>query len=228
VSLEWSHGKLWLLTFFPGVYCQAYVAEDEDQTVIIGASAVMSEAEIKQMDNKRQNRVLMSVFSCFCLLLLAAVLPIPMVLPRKRNQGSPDKSEGPMEAPSDAPSASPTSVNFVEFLDILKPLYPSEKMFDKAFSDVETPQSKAATWASTVGSIGLAGNNARMISRFALATFYYSTNGEKWAHCGQNSANCALQYQWLGGENECEWLHVSCQDPQEGDHLVTTLDFREL
>lgn len=190
---------------------------------MIGASAIVTEAEIEEKDNRKQRRVLKIGVSCFCLLLFAVVLPVAVILPGKRKDEEVDASE----APSEVASASPTSSTFLELLQTLEPLYPSKKMFNKAFSDFETPQYRAAEWAATVGRLDLAGSDARMISRFALASFFYSTNGETWTRCAQESAGCDVEQSWLLGEDECKWLFVSCHDPDVGDHGVKEIFFSE-
>jgi hypothetical protein len=64
-----------------------------------------------------------------------------------------------------------------------------------------------------------------MISRDALATFYFSTNGDDWVVCGRESTDCVLENKWLLAENECDWYSVECESPSNGDTSVLRLDF---
>jgi len=99
---------------------------------------VISEAEIEEKDNKNHRRVVKCGMTLFFLLFMVVVTSLAIFAPRKtrdiRRVGSENST-----APSGAPSASPTTATFVELLETLKPLYPSKKMFDKVFSDFETP-----------------------------------------------------------------------------------------
>jgi hypothetical protein len=160
----------------------------------------------------------------FCILLLAVVVPVAILVPGSGE----DQIRNVTDSPTSAPSAPPTSSTFAELLDTLQPLYPSNELFEEAFSDNKTPQSKAAKWAADVANLGMDGSDPRMISRYALAAFYYSTNGDNWSRCGQDSTNCADDEEWLTGENECEWFSVMCQeDPTIGDYSVTEIQFSE-
>jgi len=186
---------------------------------------VASEAEIEAEEEGEKNHglVIKVGMTSFCLVLMITLIFSAIYLRGHKK----DDLRSPTKTPAYAPSAPPTSETFIELLQTLRPLYPTDEMFEEAFSDLETPQYKAAYWASTTGSIGLSGSDARMISRFALATFFYSTKGEKWTRCHENLKTCGPGY-WLDWENECEWFSVSCQEPNDGEYMVTELRFGEL
>jgi hypothetical protein len=190
---------------------------------VIGAAAVLTEAEIEQEDKRKQRRVLRIGVAIFCVLLAAVIIPVALLVPGSGQ----DEIRNTTDSPTSAPSAPPTSSTFAELLETLQALYPTDDLFNEAFSDSATPQFKAANWAASVANLGMAGSDPRMISRYALATFYYSTNGDNWARCGQDSTNCADEEEWLTGENECTWLSIICQDATNGDYSVTEIQFSE-
>lgn len=74
----------------------------------------------------------------------------------------------------------------------------SKLSLPQSFEGTSTPQFKAMCWSahtdkSKVGS-------RQMIERYALATLFYSTHGEKW----EKSTN------WLTSEHVCNWFGVTC------------------
>lgn len=203
------------------MFAQAFVA-GEEKPEVIGAMEVVTDAAIEEEDNQKRKRLLRIGGGVFCLLLIAIVVPVAIVVPG----GGEDKLVNVTDSPTMAPSAPPTAALFAELLDTLQPLYPSDESFEEAFSSYGTPQYKAADWATTVAPIGLSGSDPRMISRYALATFYYATNGDNWERCGISSTNCDEGREWLTAENECDWLAVECADRDGGDYTVLELFFR--
>lgn len=189
----------------------------------MGALEVVTDAAIEEEDKKKQSRLLRIGGGVFCCLLIAIVVPVAVVVPG----GDPGGVVNITESPSMAPSAPPTGATFAELLNALEPLYPSKEAFEEAFSDYDTPQYKAADWATNVAPLQLSGSDPRMISRYALATFYYATEGDDWERCGVGSTNCDTGREWLTAENECDWLAISCEDPSGGDYTVVELFFRK-
>jgi len=63
-----------------------------------------------------------------------------------------------------------------------------------SFSDSSSPQSQSLDWilSDPFSSDGL--SEDRLVQRFAMATLYYSTNGNNWDHGG-----------WVESKNECDW-----------------------
>ncbi|CAB9528102.1 Leucine Rich Repeat [Seminavis robusta] len=87
-----------------------------------------------------------------------------------------------------APTAAPTPY----IIDGLPPYTLS------ALSDPESPQSKAYAWVQN-DPLLLNYTNERLLQRFALVTFFYSTNGEMW-----EDKTGWLSY--LPEEDECTWF----------------------
>lgn len=160
----------------------------------------------------------------FCMLLIAIIVPVVLTVPGGDEGGIVNITD----SPTSAPSAPPTGATFAELLGSIQPLYPSDDIFEKAFSSYDSPQYKAADWTANTAPLGYTGSEPRMISRYALAVFYFSTNGDDWERCGVGSTNCDVEREWLTAENECDWLAISCQDPAGGDHTVLELFFRKL
>ena len=124
-------------------------------------------------------------------------------------------SMAPSYAPSEAPSGVPTSSAFVDFLeDVLKPLKASP---DAVFSDVSSPQYRAALWLVDEDSKNywpqkdLNPSDSQVIQRYALATLHFATDGNNWRLCGKESSNCP-RVSWLSPVDECEWYFVDCDD----------------
>ena len=93
--------------------------------------------------------------------------------------------------------------------------------FDNGASLNQTgsPQNQAFDWMlGDPGLVGYSGN--RILQRYALATFYYSTSGDSW---GQNNL-------WLSSQDECTWFSRSASfSVCESDEYVTLeLDVNDL
>jgi len=188
----------------------------------VGATEVVTEAAIEE-NKKKQGRLLKIGCAVFCILLIAIVVPVAVVVPG----GNPGGVVNTTDSPSSAPSASPTGATFAELLDVLQPFYSSGGAYEKIFSDYTSPQYEAANWAANKAPLGLSGSNPRMISRYALAVFYFATHGHDWLRCGVGSTDCGTGNEWLTAANECDWLAISCVDPNGGDYNVTDLFFRK-
>lgn len=115
--------------------------------------------------------------------LVGTILGVTFLRPKSNNNDN---------ATSFEPTPSPTFRAFGELQQLLE--YVS---FDRgaALQDPDSPQSKALTW--------LAGDTNfknypdwRRMQRYALAVFYYSTNGDEWRDNGG----------WLSEADECTWL----------------------
>ena len=79
--------------------------------------------------------------------------------------------------------------------DLLISVWPG---LEAALADVTSPQSLAVQWLSRNVDLG-SFTNAKKIQRFALATFYYSTEGDSWT---RNDG-------WLSDDDECNWYTSS-------------------
>ena len=194
---------------------------EENREVVVGATNVVTEDEIAEEEKKKQMRAIRRGGLICCLLLIAIIVPIALLVPD--DEVVIDVSE----SPSSAPSSAPTSIIFADLLDALQPLYPDEESYQTAFANTSTPQFQAAEWASNEAPDGVAANDPRMITRYALATFYFATNGDDWVRCGVGSTNCDVGQEWLTAENECDWFAITCVDPDRGDYTIKELFFRK-
>jgi hypothetical protein len=71
-----------------------------------------------------------------------------------------------------------------------------------SLQDPTSPQFNAMEWIRTPVNSGIY-TDRRFLARYALATFYYSTHGEKW----ENSE------QWLTQAHECDWFSYNADTP---------------
>jgi hypothetical protein len=140
---------------------------------------------IPERELKRQRRKRFALIIGIVVVIVAIAVGVAVGV-----GGSPSPQE--TVAPTAAPTFSPVPE---EIVALIAPL-----SFDDGASlnDPSSPQSAAARW--------LAGNefldtysDARKIQRYAMATFYYSTNGDKWKETQG----------WLSDGNECtEWWYA--------------------
>uniref|UniRef100_A0A7S4AAL6 L domain-like protein n=1 Tax=Pseudo-nitzschia australis TaxID=44445 RepID=A0A7S4AAL6_9STRA len=79
----------------------------------------------------------------------------------------------------------------IDLFNIIIVAYPQGRL---ALQDPSTPQGKALEWLESSINIGIS-TEQRLLQRYVLATFYYSTNGDDWVN---NSA-------WLSELDECNW-----------------------
>ena len=202
----------------------AYVAPDQANEEAIDALGVVTESELEKEDSRKKRKIIMYGVGAFVLLLV--IIIVSVVVTQKNKSGVVVVAS---EAPSEAPSSSPTSSALADLVTAVEELYGEENsaLFSEAFGNPESPQYKAAMWASDTLPAGLAGNDPRTISRYSLAAFYFSTNGDDWEVCGRGSTNCAIANEWLTAENECDWYAVECTNPAGGDYTVEKLNFRK-
>ena len=192
-------------------------------------SVVFTEEEIAEEENIRKTRFLWGGICCFCILVIAVVVPLVVLAPSDKEDNyiavETFPTESPTLVPTRAPSIPPTPGAVVELLLELEVLYPSFEDYQAAFSSSDTPQYKALFWATGEGNpLGLSSVDPRLISRYALATFYFATNGDDWVRCSRDGVNCDPGEEWLLAEDECGWLAVTCE---EGTTDVTQIFFRK-
>ena len=72
--------------------------------------------------------------------------------------------------------------------------------------DAKTPQGDAFEWLTLGDQICPDnGTNDQIRQRYALATFYFSTDGDKWNFCdAKGTKDCPVE-PFLSPANECEW-----------------------
>jgi hypothetical protein len=122
-------------------------------------------------------------------------------------------SQSPTTRPSTpVPTASPSA--FVAPADFVS-LIAATSFDDGASVKAEgTPQSEAATWVASRTLFDTL-TDQQKIQRYALATFYYSTNGDSWTN---NDG-------WLSDDNECTWYTRSLFiDVCDSNGVITGLE----
>lgn len=98
-------------------------------------------------------------------------------------------TQSPSAAPSMFPSAAPSAFTVDRFQEEFLPEYSQEALLDPLSS-----QSEALAWLEK--SIGVGDySNVKRLQRFALATLFYATDGERWS---DNNG-------WLSDDEECDW-----------------------
>jgi Leucine-rich repeat (LRR) protein len=119
-------------------------------------------------------------------------------------------------APTGAPSeAVPIDPNQKQAYDLLCPLV----LNCESLLDLETPQGTAFKWLTE--SEPKATDDLRIIQRYALATLYYSTNGDSWT---DNS-------DWVTDADECLWYSSSSDSQRcspDNELLVLSLNDNNL
>jgi hypothetical protein len=159
-----------------------------------------------------------SIAFCIALIFLFAVTGVGIWLIIKyalqdNNRSNPNNSDTSVPPPGAGPSwgetppalppgTDPTSPEQIErdIIDTLSPYLPDG---GGSFSDPNSPQSLAVAWMIQDKEV-YSYDGERLATRYALATLYYSTNGDDWV-------NNEL---WLSDENECLWY--SKVDPCSG------------
>lgn len=178
-------------------------------------------------DKRKRQRLIFSAVGLFALLLVVVIVPIAV---SQDTDGGVVEFVNITESPSTAPSSSPTSFVFAELLSTIGSLYGKDnsEIFSEAFSDESSPQYRAAKWTVDNIPAGItSGSDPRMVSRYALTAFYFSTNGDNWRECSRGSTNCVRAKEWLTSTNECDWFAVDCINPANGDYSVIKLEFRK-
>ncbi|CAB9505242.1 LRR receptor-like serine threonine-protein kinase [Seminavis robusta] len=110
---------------------------------------------------------------------------------------------GPSNGVGQAASAGASPL--VQYLETLPVTAPG------VFNDPNSPQSLAASWITDedLYSAGLPTTDPKLLQRYALATFYFATNGDNWEFCGRESLSCTATT-WLTDEDECTWFSLGC------------------
>ena len=142
-------------------------------------------------------------------LLTAAVAAIGFLLfTRKANTGDPTVPS--IEATS--PSGSPT-FSRDELQDLILTLSPDTKIPLQH----ETPQREAFNWLISPVNDAYFSDHRRLLQRFALAVFFYSTGGPRWSS----------KLGWMTSDSECTWKFTSSTDPCDSDGNIIWIDMRE-
>ena len=152
----------------------------------------------------------------------------------------PDPTTNPIAEPSNSPAVSATGSPTVTcnqepaVRDVLIRIFVNTVSDSDVVGTEGTPQNQAVRWLIDQDTRFLCPENPTLISRYALAVFYYSTRGDRWLECSApasfndaaaiEAANAACTIQsfpdsgsdaWLTPGDECQWGGVVCSD--DGD-----------
>jgi len=94
-------------------------------------------------------------------------------------------------------------------LELLSTVTPEEQLLDSS-----TPQGTAYNWLRVVDTSYNPCTYPTMLQRYALAVFYFSTEGNRWD----------INSGWVMSMNECEWYGVDCR---LGNGMVTAFELRK-
>jgi guanyl-specific ribonuclease Sa len=168
-----------------------------------------------EQGNSTKNRCNWVAFLAVLVVVLVAVsvtLGVLFGLDAKSNSSAavsftPHSSLSPSLAPTTSArptiSAAPSSSVVNEFLSGLPPY--SKKL---ASTNASSPQAKALDWLQKDPLYNEYQNVYRLNQRYAMAVFYYSTNGDSWKN---NSG-------WLSNASECEWYREYHVEGTEDDN----------
>jgi hypothetical protein len=96
----------------------------------------------------------------------------------------------------------------------------------------DTPQAKAINWLIHEDGLVRCPNHEKLIQRWAVATIYYSTNGDGWYQCSNKVGaidDCGNETPFMGDTrflaplDECLWAGIICSL----DFCVTEIEFGE-
>ena len=82
-----------------------------------------------------------------------------------------------------------------------------------------TPQNLAANWLIDDDAFLVCPGDEKLMQRYVMALFYYSTEGSSWSSCGQVGA-CS-ETNFLSAVHECEWAGTTCNS----DLCITEIMF---
>jgi hypothetical protein len=134
------------------------------------------------------------------------VLPTPKPLP--------PVTQAPVTLPTKAPTVAPTKIqSSTKLVNLIIEAYPQGQ---PALEDQNSPQAKALKWLDSSTNSGISEGNS-ILQRYALATVYYSTNGDDWID----------NMGWLSEEDECNWMSTTAESICDDLGKYTKLDLEE-
>ena len=191
---------------------EAFVADNVVDAM--GVAVVMSEEEENQIERRKYTKYLIIAFLCMVLIAVAIVVPVVLML-GKTVPVAP--SAAPSAVPSMAPSSAPTSVRLDAIVDNLTSVSSENDLQNKS-----SPQYQAAQWVADEDPLKVAIGNPRLVQRYILAVFYFSTNGDEWLECGRKDPICGgdpNEDSWLSESSECTWLANRCVNGVDVDRI---------
>ncbi|CAB9522187.1 Leucine Rich Repeat [Seminavis robusta] len=164
----------------------------------VDEEANLPEAEVYDPSRRRDSRKENLMFTCKVMalgILVLLAITVPTVLLRRTHDSTEYKDASSTDTTTTTnTNMDPTQPSVVDQILSLLPVE-SVKAIDPANSGSTTAQSKAFKWLLGDPSLGTY-SNKRIIQRFALATFYHSTEGPRWFRNDN----------WLNySSHECNW-----------------------
>lgn len=206
-----------LYGFESGGIASYVVPQPEPEAEVIEALDVVPEIQVIEEETKNKRLYLLGWM--FLLVMIVAVMAATVAVILNKRKGNDesnvasDVTKIPTPLSSQAPSISPTNSFYVELLSTIEVPYLGNEQLLMALSNKSSPQYRAVTWvADTASDAGINMTGSRAVNRFALATFYFATNGDEWVACGRGSTNCDVSQEWLTATNECDWYAIKCSD----------------
>ena len=152
-----------------------------------------TETKRQEAKQKKRTALLKMMGGFLCIFVIITVVVLLVVFLDEKNNEDASTSIGIKGAPAltTAPSLAPAT-HEDDVLDLLP------ELSVEAISNGETPQFKAYQWLVHNDTLFADGEltNERILQRFALATFFYSTGGEEeWLN----------KTDWLTDKHECDW-----------------------
>ncbi len=199
---------------------------------IVDAVNVVPEHKILEESTKKKRLNMLAGIILLAIIILVVIVLVVRLLTRREtidtgfvpdiNNENTEATVARTQAPSFSPTiAAATAQAIFEFSMVLETYYEGS---ESIFSNTLTPQYRAAVWAAESAIVeGIDMNDDRMIQRYALATFYFSTNGDDWVNCGRQSKRCDETQEWLTGADECSWYAIEC----DAEGHATEIYFRK-
>jgi hypothetical protein len=116
--------------------------------------------------------------------------------------GNGDSGSAPSLAPGASPVSSRTPDSTVVLFIAVLPNFLNQRSKD-ALIDPNSAQSRAVDWLESLSDAHNEMSDDRLFQRYALAAFYYSTEGQGWTN---NDF-------WLTDQDECDWYTTSDGTP---------------
>jgi hypothetical protein len=163
------------------LHVSALLVEDDPEVDIVVA--------VLATDERGNKRCLIYISIGVLVIFVVVAIVLGVTLPPRSSQSG----------TTPAPTPAPTPLQRDSIISLIRSRSPST-----SFSNASSPQTQALDWISTDPYSSYELSDDRLVQRFALATFYCSTNGDDWS---DHDAR-----QWLNSTNECLWdgISISC------------------
>ena len=179
----------------------------------VQATSVSNDDGKKQKKKKRKSLVMIGL-----LLIVVIVVVVGVLVGRKRlydDDGPDDDASAVIEStssPTEPPTMAPTLTPEQE--DLLQFLQSSSAPNDATLLDRSSPQYKAFQWLAADTGGGLLNYGPGTLTKYALATLYYATNGDSWVR----------RKGWLEHSTFCEWEMSRQMDHVRLNRVIEAID----